>query len=112
MHIRPIAHQAEKLYLAALKTAEARDGGNPTKVLITIGALADLLMKKRDWNQAEDFSLRQLKMAEKMGFCDDDKFHALKCLTEITRAKEQFEAALARPSEGLSTVRKKLAQCQ
>lgn len=83
--------KAERLYLNSLKNAEARETGNVTKELITIGALVDLYTKKRDWSKAESYSLRQLKMAEEMGFCDDDKFHALTCLAYIARVRDQVE---------------------
>lgn len=77
--------KAERLYLTALKKAETRNVGDPTEVLITIRALADLYMRKGDFNKAEVACLRKLKLAEELGTCNDDKLHALTYLGQMAK---------------------------
>lgn len=85
--------KAERLYLAALKKAEAPKTGDPTEVIITIRALAELYIRKGDFNKAEAFCLRELRMAEELGTCIDDKLHALTYLGEIAKKQRDFDKA-------------------
>lgn len=85
--------KAERLYLAALGKAESPKVGDPTEVLITIRALVELYMSMEDFNKAEAFCLRELKLAEQLSACDDDKIHALTYLGQMAKKKRDFDRA-------------------